>query len=88
MTTYPQDILAEGLNTLDLQGRGLGAQKSEEVTKLQKLHFNNSLNEETKQISKYLVPSSQTNIAAFKARVNYSVIKLFLYCCCHSLPTQ
>ena len=46
MTTYPQDILAEGLNTLDLQGRGLGAQKSEEVTKLQKLHFNNSLNEE------------------------------------------
>ena len=27
-----------------------------------------------KQISKFLVPSSQTNIAAFKARVNYSVI--------------
>ena len=46
MTTYPQDILAEGLNTLDLQGRGLGAQKSEEVTKLQKLPFKNSLNEE------------------------------------------
>ena len=45
MTPYPQDILAEGLNTLDLQGRGLGAQKSEEVTKLQKMHFNNSLNE-------------------------------------------
>ena len=45
MTPYPQDILAEGLNTLDLQGRGLGAQKSEEVTKLQKMDFNNSLNE-------------------------------------------
>ena len=86
MTTYPQDILAEGLNTLDLQGRGLGAQKSEEVTKLQKLHFNNSLNEE--KTSKYLVPSSQPNIANFKARVNYTVLKLFLYCCCHSLPTQ